>query len=116
MLPKTTRYRRLRPERRKALAWINHPASAVTSERREMIASVTAGPVSTSASAGETPTSTGASKAATTSEPASATAVMIARLRLCNQGRAGKEREPIESSFHNFESLELTLYLLNHSN
>src|SRR5213080_76548 len=99
MLPKTTRYRRLRPERRKALAWINHPASAVTSERRGMIASVTAGPVSTSASAGETPTPTGASKAATTSEPASAsepasTAVMIARLRLRDQGGAGKEHEP----------------------
>ena len=87
-----------------------------------MIASVTAGPVSTSASTGEAPTSTGASKAATTSEaasacePASATAVMIARLRLCNQSCAGQEAEPIESSFHNFESLELTLYLLNHSN
>src|SRR6266480_4954981 len=110
MLPKTTRYRRLRPERRKVLAWINHPASAVTSERRGMIASVTAGPVSTSASAGETPTSTGASKAATTSEPASAAAVMIARLRLCNQSCAGQEAEPIEFSFHDLESLGLSLY------
>ena len=50
--------------------------------------------------AAEVSSAAGASPSTSTS---SATSVLTASLRLRDQGRAGKQREPIEFSFHDFD-------------
>jgi len=69
---------------------------------------------SVEATAAETAAASNWSRLATTTAEASshsAAAVIIATLRLPNQSRARKKRDPIEFSFHDFDFLSLFVWL-----
>ena len=86
MLTKRPRRWQMPAGRREALARMNHPAAAEISRRHRM--------------EGSNRTACGVSAPETTTTEASAASVMASRLRLRDQRRARKKRDPIESSFH----------------
>src|SRR6266704_1824152 len=85
------RSRRAHPDRREALARINHLNTA-DSHRHRMKRWAAAASRWTRTCPGEISSAT-------------ATAVMTARQGFANQSRARKERDPIEFSFHDFDFL-----------
>jgi hypothetical protein len=67
--------------------------------------------VSAAAEASSTATEVSAAAAGASSSTTAAT-VMTASLRLRDQGRAGKQRQPIEFSFHDFDFLCFRVFKL----
>jgi hypothetical protein len=73
---------------------------------------VEATPTETASASNWSSTATTAADTATTAEASSAAATVIATtLRLPDQGRARKQRDPIEFSFHDFDFLCLFVCL-----